>query len=85
MFKKIKKGKLKKFEFKTNNKLIFGNLGLKALEPGIISFHQIELDLVGHASLVDNQPRNLIANRIPRHGMGTSAAAWNSRHCWNTS
>lgn len=41
MFKKIKKGKLKKFELKTN-KLIFGNLGLKAIESGIINFRQIE-------------------------------------------
>ena len=41
MFKKTKKGRLKKFEFKTN-KLIFGNLGLKAIESGIINSRQIE-------------------------------------------
>jgi large subunit ribosomal protein L16 len=41
MFKKTKKGKLRKFEFKTN-KLVFGNLGLKATESGIINSRQIE-------------------------------------------
>ena len=41
MFKKIKKGKLKKFKFKIN-KLVFGNLGLKTIESGIITFRQIE-------------------------------------------
>lgn len=41
MFKKTKKGRLRKFEFKTN-KLVFGNLGLKATESGIINSRQIE-------------------------------------------
>lgn len=41
MFKKTKKGRLKKFEFKTN-KLVFGDLGLKATESGIINSRQIE-------------------------------------------
>ena len=41
MFKKTKKGKLRKSEFKTN-KLVFGNLGLKAVESGIINSRQIE-------------------------------------------
>ena len=40
-YKKIKKGKLTKFEFKSN-KLKFGNIGLKALESGIISARQLE-------------------------------------------
>lgn len=41
MFKKTKKGQLRKFEFKTN-KLVFGDLGLKATESGIINSRQIE-------------------------------------------
>ena len=40
-FKKVKKGKLTKFEFKSNN-LKFGTIGLKAKESGIISARQIE-------------------------------------------
>jgi large subunit ribosomal protein L16 len=40
-FKKIKKGKLTKFEFKSNL-LKFGNIGLKATESGIINLKQIE-------------------------------------------
>jgi large subunit ribosomal protein L16 len=40
-FKKTKKGKLKKLEFKAN-KLVFGTIGLKAAEAGIISYKQIE-------------------------------------------
>jgi large subunit ribosomal protein L16 len=40
-FKKTKKGKLKKLEFKSN-KLIFGTIGLKAAESGILSYKQIE-------------------------------------------
>ena len=40
-YKKIKKGKLKKFEFKTN-KLNFGTIGLKAIEAGMISAKQLE-------------------------------------------
>jgi len=40
-FKKTKKGKLVKFEFKTN-KLVFGNIGLKAAESGILNPRQIE-------------------------------------------
>jgi large subunit ribosomal protein L16 len=40
-FKKTKKGKLRKLEFKSN-KLIFGSIGLKAEESGIISYKQIE-------------------------------------------
>jgi len=40
-FKKTRKGKLKKLEFKSN-KLIFGTIGLKALESGIINTRQIE-------------------------------------------
>lgn len=41
MFKKTKKGRLREFEFKTN-KLVFGDLGLKATESGIINSRQIE-------------------------------------------
>lgn len=40
-YKKTKKGKLVKLEFKAN-KLTFGNVGLKAAESGIISSKQIE-------------------------------------------
>lgn len=40
-FKKTKKGKLKKLEFKSN-KLKFGTIGLKTLEAGMINTRQIE-------------------------------------------
>ena len=40
-YKKIKKGKLLKFEFKSN-KLNFGTIGLKTKESGIIHARQIE-------------------------------------------
>lgn len=40
-YKKTKKGKLRKFEFKTN-KLQFGNIGLKAMNSAIITARQIE-------------------------------------------
>jgi len=40
-YKKTRKGKLKKLEFKSN-KLVFGTIGLKAKEAGIISVRQIE-------------------------------------------
>jgi large subunit ribosomal protein L16 len=40
-YKKTKKGKLKKFEFKSNS-LKFGTIGLKAAESGIINSKQIE-------------------------------------------
>jgi large subunit ribosomal protein L16 len=40
-YKKIKKGKLLKFKFKSN-KLIFGTFGLKAVESGCINAKQIE-------------------------------------------
>ena len=40
-FKKTKKGKLSKLEFKSN-KLKFGNLGLKTIESGIINPRQLE-------------------------------------------
>ena len=40
-FKKVKKGKLVKLEFKSNS-LKFGNVGLKASESGIIHARQIE-------------------------------------------
>ena len=39
--KKVKKGRLKKLEFKTAS-LKFGTLGLKAAESGIIHSRQIE-------------------------------------------
>ena len=38
--KKIKKGRLRKFNY--NNDLNFGTIGLKALESGLISARQIE-------------------------------------------
>jgi large subunit ribosomal protein L16 len=40
-YKKIKKGKIRKLELKTN-KLQFGNVGLKAINSGIITARQIE-------------------------------------------
>lgn len=40
-YKKIRKGKLSKLEFKSN-KLVFGNIGLKSSESGTISARQIE-------------------------------------------
>lgn len=40
-YKKTKKGRLKKFEFKANT-IRFGELGLKAQVAGMISAHQIE-------------------------------------------
>ena len=40
-YKKTRKGKLSKLEFKSNN-LQFGEIGLKAQESGLISARQIE-------------------------------------------
>lgn len=40
-YKKIRKGKLSKFEFKSN-KLKFGTIGLKATESGMLNCRQIE-------------------------------------------
>jgi large subunit ribosomal protein L16 len=40
-YKKIQKGKLKKFKFK-NNKIQFGEIGLKATGSGTINARQIE-------------------------------------------
>jgi large subunit ribosomal protein L16 len=40
-YKKYKKGKLKKLSY-NSNKIIFGNVGLKVLESGLISSSQIE-------------------------------------------
>ena len=40
-FKKTKKGKLSKFNFKSNN-LQFGHIGLKVIESGLITSKQIE-------------------------------------------
>lgn len=54
-YKKIKKGKLKKLEFKTN-KLKFGTYGLKAEESGVIHSRQIEA------------ARQAIARKIKRKG-----------------
>lgn len=54
-YKKIKKGKLIKLEFKLNN-LKFGNIGLKAAESGIINSKQIEA------------ARQAIARKIKRKG-----------------
>lgn len=39
-YKKFKKGKLKKFEFKVNS-LKFGTVGLKAVQSGVIKSHQL--------------------------------------------
>ena len=40
-YKKVKKGKLKNFNFKTNL-LKFGTIGLKSIDSGIINARQIE-------------------------------------------
>ena len=40
-YKKTRKGKLLKYEFKTNN-LKFGTIGLKAIESGMLNAKQIE-------------------------------------------
>jgi large subunit ribosomal protein L16 len=40
-YKKTRKGKLSKYEFKTNN-LKFGTIGLKAVESGMLNAKQIE-------------------------------------------
>lgn len=40
-YKKTKKGKLSKYEFKANN-LKFGTIGLKSMEAGLINTKQIE-------------------------------------------
>lgn len=40
-FKKLRKGRLKKLDFKSN-RLKFGTIGLKSLESGTISSRQIE-------------------------------------------
>lgn len=40
-YNKIRKGKLKKYKFKTNG-LKFGTVGLKAAESGIVNFKQAE-------------------------------------------
>jgi large subunit ribosomal protein L16 len=54
-YRKTKKGKLVKLEFKSN-KLMFGDIGLKAAESGIISYKQIE------------SARQAITRRIKRKG-----------------
>ena len=54
-YKKTRKGKLKKLEFKAN-KLRFGELGLKATVAGLISARQIEA------------ARRAIARKIKRKG-----------------
>ena len=54
-YKKIKKGKLSKLEFKANC-LKFGNVGLKATESGLISSKQIE------------SARQAISRKIKRKG-----------------
>jgi large subunit ribosomal protein L16 len=54
-YKKTKKGKLSKYEFKTND-LKFGTIGLKAVESGIINTRQLEA------------ARQAIARKIKRKG-----------------
>lgn len=54
-YKKVKKGKLKKLEFKAN-KLSFGTYGLKAAESGIIHLKHLEA------------ARQAIARKIKRKG-----------------
>lgn len=54
-YKKIRKGVLKKLEYKMNS-LSFGTIGLKAVESGIISYKQIE------------SSRQVIKRRLNRKG-----------------
>jgi len=54
-YKKTKKGKLKKLEYKSN-RLTFGTIGLKAKESGIINSRQIE------------SARQAIARKLKRKG-----------------
>jgi large subunit ribosomal protein L16 len=54
-FKKTRKGRLRKLEFKSND-LNFGTIGLKAAESGIINSRQIE------------SARQAIARKIKRKG-----------------
>jgi len=54
-YKKIRKGNLKKLEFKANS-LKFGDIGLKALTSGIINARQIE------------SARRTISRKIKRKG-----------------
>lgn len=54
-YKKSRKGKLTKLNFKSN-KLIFGSIGIKTLESGLISSRQIE------------SARQAIARKIQRKG-----------------
>lgn len=54
-YKKIKKGKLKKLEFKSNQ-LRFGTIGIKAAESGTINSRQLEA------------ARQSIARKIKRKG-----------------
>jgi len=49
-YKKIQKGKLSKFNFRSN-KLKFGSIGLKATKSGTISSRQIE---AAHKLLSEN-------------------------------
>ena len=53
--KKVRKGKLKKFEYKSNS-IKFGDIGLKAITSGIINARQIE------------SARRTIARKIKRKG-----------------
>lgn len=54
-YKKVKKGKLKKFEYKSNS-IKFGEMGLKAIDSGVINARQIE------------SARRTIARKIKRKG-----------------
>jgi len=54
-YKKLRKGKLVKLNFKSN-KLLFGTIGIKAIESGIISSRHIEA------------ARQAIARKIQRKG-----------------
>ena len=54
-YKKVRKGRLSKLEFKSN-KLNFGTIGLKAMESGIIHARQIEAS------------RQAISRKIKRKG-----------------
>jgi large subunit ribosomal protein L16 len=54
-YKKVKKGKLRKFNYRSNT-LKFGTIGLKAVESGLLSARQLE------------SARQAISRRIKRDG-----------------
>ena len=58
-YKKIQKGKLSKFDYRSN-KLKFGNIGLKAAKAGTISSRQIEAARIAANRYLNRQGRVFI-------------------------